>query len=126
MDPERDEEERPPVVSSESTVTPAGETVAFSYTQATADLVLDPDASTYIPLASEDQSRPQDLHLMGNVQFPTLAHYPTLPPRAPWPPPPARRDATVRNPGASLGRNDPCWCGSGKKFKNCHLGKSSR
>ena len=21
---------------------------------------------------------------------------------------------------ASLGRNDPCWCGSGKKYKNCH------
>ncbi len=21
-----------------------------------------------------------------------------------------------------LGRNDPCWCGSGKKFKVCHLG----
>lgn len=21
------------------------------------------------------------------------------------------------------GRNDPCWCGSGKKFKHCHLGK---
>jgi len=20
----------------------------------------------------------------------------------------------------SLGRNDPCWCGSGKKFKKCH------
>ena len=19
-----------------------------------------------------------------------------------------------------VGRNDPCWCGSGKKFKNCH------
>jgi len=19
------------------------------------------------------------------------------------------------------GRNDPCWCGSGKKYKNCHL-----
>ena len=19
-----------------------------------------------------------------------------------------------------LGRNDPCWCGSGKKFKHCH------
>jgi preprotein translocase subunit SecA len=19
-----------------------------------------------------------------------------------------------------LGRNDPCWCGSGKKFKRCH------
>jgi tetratricopeptide (TPR) repeat protein len=21
----------------------------------------------------------------------------------------------------SLGRNDPCWCGSGKKYKKCHL-----
>lgn len=21
-----------------------------------------------------------------------------------------------------IGRNDPCWCGSGKKFKNCHGG----
>ena len=22
-----------------------------------------------------------------------------------------------------LGRNDPCHCGSGKKYKQCHLGK---
>lgn len=21
-----------------------------------------------------------------------------------------------------LGRNDPCWCGSGKKYKSCHIG----
>jgi preprotein translocase subunit SecA len=21
----------------------------------------------------------------------------------------------------SLGRNDPCWCGSGRKYKNCHM-----
>lgn len=21
---------------------------------------------------------------------------------------------------ADLGRNDPCWCGSGKKYKKCH------
>jgi preprotein translocase subunit SecA len=20
----------------------------------------------------------------------------------------------------TVGRNDPCWCGSGKKFKKCH------
>ena len=20
-----------------------------------------------------------------------------------------------------IGRNDPCWCGSGKKYKDCHL-----
>src|SRR3954447_9519617 len=24
---------------------------------------------------------------------------------------------------AMPGRNDPCWCGSGKKFKKCHLGR---
>ena len=23
-----------------------------------------------------------------------------------------------------LGRNDPCWCGSGQKFKKCHMGKA--
>ncbi|MGB9775531.1 MAG: SEC-C metal-binding domain-containing protein, partial [Anaerolineae bacterium] len=30
--------------------------------------------------------------------------------------PPAAPTATRK-----LGRNDPCWCGSGKKYKNCHL-----
>jgi len=24
------------------------------------------------------------------------------------------------NPYAGIGRNDPCPCGSGKKFKKCH------
>ena len=27
----------------------------------------------------------------------------------------------TRGMGGGLGRNDPCWCGSGKKFKKCHL-----
>ncbi len=27
---------------------------------------------------------------------------------------------TVRQAGKKLGRNDPCWCGSGKKYKACH------
>ena len=26
----------------------------------------------------------------------------------------------VRREGAKLKRNDPCWCGSGKKYKHCH------
>ncbi len=30
----------------------------------------------------------------------------------------------VRNPWREVGRNDPCPCGSGKKFKKCCLGKS--
>jgi hypothetical protein len=31
------------------------------------------------------------------------------------------RPQPVRNTGPKIGRNDPCWCGSGKKYKNCHL-----
>jgi preprotein translocase subunit SecA len=31
----------------------------------------------------------------------------------------SRPSASARG-GPKLGRNDPCWCGSGKKFKRCH------
>ena len=27
----------------------------------------------------------------------------------------------IRNRGDKVGRNDPCPCGSGKKYKNCHM-----
>jgi len=26
----------------------------------------------------------------------------------------------VKPPEQQVGRNDPCWCGSGKKYKKCH------
>jgi preprotein translocase subunit SecA len=26
----------------------------------------------------------------------------------------------VKSEREKLGRNDPCWCGSGKKYKKCH------
>jgi hypothetical protein len=56
------------------------------------------------------------------------------PPRIPSPPPlepsvyvpPRRRSVRrfVSRPTArdspELGRNDPCWCGNGEKFKKCH------
>ena len=29
-------------------------------------------------------------------------------------------DQPYRREGQKVGRNDPCWCGSGKKFKQCH------
>ncbi len=32
---------------------------------------------------------------------------------------------TVRKSGPQIRRNDPCWCGSGKKYKQCHM-KSDR
>jgi preprotein translocase subunit SecA len=48
------------------------------------------------------------------------------------PAPPVRQIQTNRSDGGSqqpvraaskgqLGRNDPCWCGSGKKYKQCHM-----
>ena len=30
------------------------------------------------------------------------------------------RPAAQAKGGPKIGRNDPCWCGSGKKFKRCH------
>ena len=33
---------------------------------------------------------------------------------------PSEHPGTVRNFGAKIGRNDPCPCGSGKKYKACH------
>ncbi len=41
-----------------------------------------------------------------------------LPPQALSPPPAI--GAVASNPYAGVGRNDPCPCGSGKKFKKCH------
>jgi len=29
-------------------------------------------------------------------------------------------------PLPELGRNEPCWCSSGKKYKNCHLATDNR
>lgn len=29
-------------------------------------------------------------------------------------------------PRPEVGRNDLCWCGSGKKYKKCHLEKDAR
>jgi hypothetical protein len=28
-------------------------------------------------------------------------------------------------PRRDLGRNEPCWCGSGRKYKKCHLGREA-
>jgi preprotein translocase subunit SecA len=30
------------------------------------------------------------------------------------------QQAVQDSPHEKLGRNEPCWCGSGKKFKKCH------
>ena len=45
----------------------------------------------------------------------------TAPPAQPTPSPTARQQPVTKSAEEKLGRNDPCWCGSGKKYKNCHL-----
>ena len=32
-----------------------------------------------------------------------------------------KKPEPIRNRGEKVGRNDPCPCGSGKKYKNCHM-----
>ena len=34
-------------------------------------------------------------------------------------------DRFARSPNAQVGRNDPCPCGSGRKYKHCHLGQAA-
>ena len=29
-------------------------------------------------------------------------------------------ETVVKGEHDDIGRNDPCWCGSGKKYKKCH------
>ena len=32
----------------------------------------------------------------------------------------------MKKPGKKLGRNEPCHCGSGRKYKNCHYDKDRK
>jgi preprotein translocase subunit SecA len=36
-----------------------------------------------------------------------------------------KKPEPIRNKGQRVGRNDPCPCGSGKKYKNCHMREES-
>lgn len=44
------------------------------------------------------------------------------------PPPEAARllAGFVAPPRPDLGRNDPCWCGSGRRYKQCHLNRPGK
>ena len=40
--------------------------------------------------------------------------------------PPEVVETVVKDEHDKIGRNDPCWCGSGKKYKKCHGGVAPR
>jgi len=37
-----------------------------------------------------------------------------------------RTNGNETAPGIKPGRNEPCWCGSGKKYKKCHLPEETK
>jgi len=39
---------------------------------------------------------------------------------------PEQAESQDVRPDCDLGRNDPCWCGSGKKYKYCHMRKDQQ
>jgi hypothetical protein len=77
-------------------------------------------------LADEMDSR-RRVAEMRPIEFPSRSSYPSFEPMPsePWPVP-ARSAGPIRRASTAIGRNDPCWCGSGKKYKKCHLGKDGR
>lgn len=76
-------------------------------------LALDFDAGRLLPITELCRELVPDLD---RVPVKAPPEMPDLPP-----PPVLDRGQWFRQAGRKLGRNDPCWCGSGKKYKHCHL-----
>jgi preprotein translocase subunit SecA len=75
-----------------------------------------------VPMPAAAQPAPAARPAPGGLrpQRPVPAAAPSGKPARPAPA--AAQTPSAPPPGArKLGRNDPCWCGSGKKYKNCHL-----
>lgn len=88
-----------------------------------------PDAHIATPAAIQAPSKPRQLientaEIKANTEASAKAQQAqpaearNLPGARPQPP--KKAQAPVKTVGPKLGRNDPCWCGSGKKYKKCH------
>ncbi len=78
-----------------------------------AALALDFDAGEHRPIAE-----------LCHEFVPDLDRVPVKrPPEKPTLPPPGERaeQDEISSPRQKPRRNDPCWCGSGKKYKHCHM-----
>ncbi|WP_448126815.1 SEC-C metal-binding domain-containing protein [Salinicola sp. NYA28a] len=62
------------------------------------------------PDCQHDHDHSHDHGAPGHVHGPHCQHHHHEP------------QAPVRNAFKDVGRNDPCPCGSGRKFKKCHAG----
>ena len=101
-----------------------GRRVAFSAFPASHNPTPTPSV-THIPSTHHAIQHPRPLPTPSSTRTahgapaPSAAHIPAAPPR-----PAAGKPQTYvkdkEDPYANVGRNDPCPCGSGKKFKKCH------
>jgi len=71
--------------------------------------ILDPGSSPGIRRLGEESAR----NLIRNLEQPVLDTIPELPP------PVVLQGGTIQRAVARVGRNEPCPCGSGKKYKRC-------
>ena len=69
-------------------------------------------------VVSQEEERKDEYHDEAREQARRQSS-PNMPKAAPKPEE-ARRPETFRRETPKVGRNDPCPCGSGKKYKNCH------
>ena len=71
-------------------------------------------------VVSQEEERKDEYHDDAREQAAqTRTSGPNMPKAAPKPEE-AKRPETFRRETPKVGRNDPCPCGSGKKYKNCH------
>jgi hypothetical protein len=64
-----------------------------------------------------DTAQSYTIHQLCETLIPDLGKVPRKIPKSPPLLPPAPERTVQSRPG----RNDPCWCGSGKKYKRCHM-----
>jgi preprotein translocase subunit SecA len=85
------------------------------------------DPRAAVAPAPSTQAAPGPMGMMGGNAPPGFPEGMAPPPgMQPWEVPPeggpqtAVKVAPIKREGPKIGRNDPCYCGSGKKYKKCH------
>ncbi|MFL3019734.1 MAG: preprotein translocase subunit SecA [Candidatus Poriferisodalaceae bacterium] len=72
-----------------------------------------------VVMADEQRNRTDGVSYSSSDSSPELRAT-VAPPKAPAPNQTAKQSQVVRTEEEKIGRNDPCHCGSSKKFKHCH------
>jgi len=81
------------------------------------------DSAEAVPVRQPPPRRPPPMTLSGGGLSPAAPARASAAATAPRPARTGGDDApvtTIRRDEPKIGRNDPCWCGSGKKYKKCH------